>query len=403
MDIEPWLPYLAMPFIVAFIGWITNVVGLRMMFYPVEWRGIAGVLGWQGIIPRIRERFTRDLVNDAVVNVCTPVEMLAALHDDEAIADISRLIRSQIEDAIDDFMQGNGSKMWVLAPSIVRKKVYKKISADLPEITRAVILEITENRQHLLDIESLAAERSKQRPGILGELILSMFGKEFRFMERSGLYIGFPLGCVQAVLWYFLPLDILLPVIGALVGGSTNWLALNILAYPAEPKKVAFAEIQGLAIKRQPEVSDDFAEKFTEKYLNTGDVIEFMWQGPHAEEIRRMVKSKLRDHMDAHVLSKGLDIGLRLRSNSKPYDDSAIEVVERNILPAIEQGEVGKALVKPVQELISSRMKAMSPHQFQGLFLPIFQQDKWLLISVGSMLGAVAGTMQLILLFGERI
>ncbi|MEX1664696.1 hypothetical protein [Zhongshania arctica] len=35
-DIAPFI----MPFVVVFVDWATNVVGLQMMFYPVRWRGV---------------------------------------------------------------------------------------------------------------------------------------------------------------------------------------------------------------------------------------------------------------------------------------------------------------------------------------------------------------------------
>ena len=39
---------LLIPVISAFIGWFTNVVAVKMMFYPTEFVGIRPYLGWQG-------------------------------------------------------------------------------------------------------------------------------------------------------------------------------------------------------------------------------------------------------------------------------------------------------------------------------------------------------------------
>jgi uncharacterized membrane protein YheB (UPF0754 family) len=46
-----WL-YLSIPVTSGLIGWITNVIAIQMMFYPVEFIGRPPYLGWQGIIPR---------------------------------------------------------------------------------------------------------------------------------------------------------------------------------------------------------------------------------------------------------------------------------------------------------------------------------------------------------------
>lgn len=57
---SPWWVYALIPFIAAVIGWGTNVVALKMTFYPIEFCGWKlwqpensplGAFGWQGIIP----------------------------------------------------------------------------------------------------------------------------------------------------------------------------------------------------------------------------------------------------------------------------------------------------------------------------------------------------------------
>ena len=45
------LQLLSIPVIGAIVGWGTNVVALKMTFYPLEFTGISPYLGWQGIIP----------------------------------------------------------------------------------------------------------------------------------------------------------------------------------------------------------------------------------------------------------------------------------------------------------------------------------------------------------------
>ena len=59
MDSSLYL-YLLMPFISGVVGWATNVIALKMTFYPIEFLGPKlwqpegqpfGLFGWQGIIP----------------------------------------------------------------------------------------------------------------------------------------------------------------------------------------------------------------------------------------------------------------------------------------------------------------------------------------------------------------
>ena len=51
--------YLAIPFINALVGWITNAIGIQMMFKPEEFIGIRPIFGWQGIVPARAGKFAR--------------------------------------------------------------------------------------------------------------------------------------------------------------------------------------------------------------------------------------------------------------------------------------------------------------------------------------------------------
>ncbi|MCC2659097.1 MAG: hypothetical protein K0Q76_4205, partial [Panacagrimonas sp.] len=45
--------YLGMPLIAGFVGYVTKMAALEMMFRPLEFVGIKPpYLGWQGVVPR---------------------------------------------------------------------------------------------------------------------------------------------------------------------------------------------------------------------------------------------------------------------------------------------------------------------------------------------------------------
>ena len=47
-----------------------------------------------------------------------------------------------------------------------------------------------------------------------------------------------------------------------------------------------------------------------------------------------------------------------------------------------------------IQHDLSEKMKALSEDEFEGLLRPAFKQDEWILITVGAVLGALVGEMQ---------
>ena len=81
--------YLSIPITSAIVGWITNVVALKMTFYPLEFIGIKPVFGWQGIIPSKAEKMSRISVDLWTTKLIDVKEMFSRIKP-ESIADEMR-------------------------------------------------------------------------------------------------------------------------------------------------------------------------------------------------------------------------------------------------------------------------------------------------------------------------
>ena len=56
-----------------------------------------------------------------------------------------------------------------------------------------------------------------------------------------------------------------------------------------------------------------------------------------------------------------------------------------------------------MENLLRTRLQALSGEEFEGILRPAFEEDEWLLILVGGMLGMVAGFLQALLMTGGDI
>ena len=52
-----------------------------------------------------------------------------------------------------------------------------------------------------------------------------------------------------------------------------------------------------------------------------------------------------------------------------------------------------------LENTLREKMQALPPLEFAGFLHPIFEEDEWKLITVGAILGGLAGLAQLYLLF----
>lgn len=47
-----------------------------------------------------------------------------------------------------------------------------------------------------------------------------------------------------------------------------------------------------------------------------------------------------------------------------------------------------------LEELLSTRLAALPPDQFEGMLHPVFQEDEWMILLLGGVLGVAVGFLQ---------
>lgn len=396
-------PYLMIPFLTAFVGWSTNWVGIKMILYPKNWVGIGSFIGWQGIVPRMRQRLTRLLVRNSVTMVCTPQDLVEAMNEQDALDTIAEIIEPQLELWIDDIMEEHGANYWSIAPKSLRKIVYDKVREEFPSLTRSILHDMGQRADELVDIEELAVAQARDNPGIATDLLTNLAGFELRFIIMNGLYLGFPLGCIQAICWYVWPSVWVLPAFGVFVGAFTNWIALQIVLRPGEPVNILGYKLQGIFIKRQTIASRKFADAFTQDFLDVRRLFDHVWTDKNADEAHRMVRRRIREMMDKNLITSSFNKVMQVTGQSKDFDTQAIEVVRDRLVRTLQRPKVVNRLRKPIADLLAERLTTLTPKQFQNLLKPMFDSEQWIVVTVGGLLGGAAGTAQLVYLFGQSL
>jgi uncharacterized membrane protein YheB (UPF0754 family) len=113
-------------------------------------------------------------------------------------------------------------------------------------------------------------------PTMLNRIFQKCGEKEFKFIEQSGFGFGFLFGLIQMLIWNYYQHWWLLPVGGLVVGYITNFLALKLIFRPIHPIKIGPLTIQGLFMKRQNEVSEEYARILSEELLTSEKIFEFV-------------------------------------------------------------------------------------------------------------------------------
>ena len=399
-EYQSLLIYLAIPITSALVGWLTNVVAIKMTFYPIHFIGIKP-FGWQGIIPSKAAKMSSisvDLWTSKLINV---KELFAKINPKKVAKEMLPEFDRISKEIMDEIMHEQAPEIWSRVPESVKKLAYSRISKDLPEIVTEMMTDIKDNIDEMFDIKDMVIKRLTKDKGLLNDMFLQVGIEEFKFIERSGFTFGFLFGIVQMLVWYFYPKFWILPLFGLLVGYATNWLALKLIFNPIEPISFLGVTYQGLFIKRQNEVSKEYAYMLAHDIFTFDRIFASIITGPTKDRFVNLITDHANHAIDeAAGLSKPV---ITLVAGKRSYEkikniaiDKTLKELPNSVKPVFPYAE--KAM--DLENIFRTRMQHLPPRDFVDFLRPVFQEDELKLILVGAVLGMGAGIGQLFILFG---
>jgi len=394
------LSLLSIPLISGAVGWCTNFLALKMMFYPIEFIGIKPFFGWQGLIPAKRKEMAEIEVELVLGKLLSVQELAARIDARELTIAMQRRLKQVLRRIVNDAMSECAPQLWASLPVHGKNLVYARIEADIPNVVNNILNDFKHNIEEIVDIKELVVSKLVESPELINEIFLKSGAKEYPFIERSGFWFGILFGLPTMFVWMFLPQWWVLPLGGLIVGYLTNWLALKIIFEPKHPVKFMGFTIQGMFLKRQDEVSRVYADIIESKLMTSENIIEIALHGSGSDQLLELMELHVNDAVERYIafaqpyfsLGLGADSYFRMKelATRRIFEDS------QKYLPyAYEYAD--RALC--IGDDLCERMKALTPEEFEGVLRPAYEADEWKLILTGALLGMGAGFMQLYLVF----
>ena len=153
-----YLQFISIPIISGIVGWGTNVLALKMTFYPLEFWGIKPFLGWQGIIPSKAEKMAKISVNLWTTKLINVKDLFSQL-DPAKVAEEMRPQFDRIsKEIMDEVMAKQSPEVWNKIPDSVKRMTYARISRDMPGIVAEIMTDVKDNIEDVFNIEEMVVE-----------------------------------------------------------------------------------------------------------------------------------------------------------------------------------------------------------------------------------------------------
>jgi uncharacterized membrane protein YheB (UPF0754 family) len=418
------LNLITIPLFSGAIGYLTNLSGVWMLFYPVHFAGfrmpglkslaellprkiqqIPGVMhggvGWQGIIPSRAAKMGSIAVDKGIAKVGSPADFYQQLEPDKIAEHIIESSRGDMYDVVERIMLREHPRLWRDVPDRVREAVHSRVQQQLPDIVRTVTDDIGTNINQLLDVKLMVIKRIEEQPELANRIFLEVGRRELRFMVNFGFFFGFLLGIPVAFITQALPGQWwALPICGVIVGYTTNWMGLWMIFQPVEPRKIGPFKIQGLFLRRQPEVAEVYSKIIADDIVTIGNIGDELLKGPRADRTRQMIETSLRPALDRAVgmARSAVKVAVGATAYERIRESVATEAVDYTMTPLTDV-DFNERQSAAVRKLVAERMRELPPADYSEMLRSGMREDEWLLLLHGAVLGFGAGCLHL-LIFG---
>jgi uncharacterized membrane protein YheB (UPF0754 family) len=261
---------------------------------------------------------------------------------------------------------------------------------------REVTDQIGRHIDRLIDAKLMVIRFFQSHPDRMNYMFKAVGRKELRFMQNFGFYLGVPLGIGLVFILQAAPNWWVLPIGGVVIGYVVNYLAIHTVFEPVFPKKIGRFTYQGLFIKRQPEVSEVFAQMISEEVINLKNVGDELMNGPRSDRTRLMLEDILRPEVDRSLgrAKAGVRVAIGTREYDRIRESFAVESID-DLVSAFDDEEFNRAQAAKIHKFVATQMRRLPPDEFSELLRSAIKQDEWLLFVHGGVLGFGAGLVHL--------
>ena len=191
--------FIMIPILGAFIGWVTNLIAIKLIFRPYEPIKIPVInFAIQGLIPKKRYEISANISKIIEAELLSTDDLIPifenSINDTEFIKNIASIIKSNIVNKIPGICP---TKLKEILGKVIEDVLAKELAEVLPELTKQGLEKLSSN----IDIRGIVEEKiNNLELAELENLVLSIAGRELKHIEYLGGVLGFIIGIGQVLI-----------------------------------------------------------------------------------------------------------------------------------------------------------------------------------------------------------
>ena len=193
---------------------------------------------------------------------------------------------------------------------------------------------------------------------------------------------------------------ILIPVISALIGWFTNWIAIIMLFRPKKEVKFLFIKIQGVFPKNQKRVAERIGSMVSNELFSAKDIRAHIEHPDNLDTIRNEVELKIDEYLNVTFPKNYPITSIFVGKNRKnKIKDDLILEVEKVAPEIIERYVQNIEASLNIEEIVRKKVAALPPDRLEEMLNNILKKEFKFIEYIGGLIGLIIGILQVVLVY----
>jgi len=388
-----------LPVLLAVAGWCVPKLARFLALWPRYFVGIKPVFGWQGYFYANSPLYVNHWSKELLDKVSGLPQIFEYLGPEKIITHQLGNLRPQIDGIIDDVMNEDNAVMWENLPVLVKNRFYMRAHRLLPRIIDDIIEELGDGLTRMLSYQRLLEYSEKQNPGTLRKIYDLLSERTFNGMARFCAILGFIAGSLQlsiAIVLQVSSIEYWL-ISSALVVFYFFWICQHWIQYPYKPVKIGRWEIRSPYTKFREEQDQALAELLAQSVLSIQNIFNTLLSGSGSRRTHTIIRKRVA------ILVEDINVRTFVQLTVGPIGylelkKTLTDKLTDAIIEPLEQEQFNRERSTLVQHHLQQRLSALPDAVFFDQLKRIVEPLSIIGGIGGFLLGAIAGTLQWLLL-----
>jgi len=195
--------FIIAPFICALIGWLTNYLAVKMLFHPRE---PVNILGWklQGVFPKRQKELASNLGQLVEKELISHQDIQGVINDPRFKERLNTILNEYIHNLLSRKLHSWHPMLGTLLSSRMADSMQARLARESERVLPHLLQRVGEQLEHSLDFKEVVRKKVENFSMIrLEQVLYSIMRREFRFIEIMGAVLGFAIGILQSLFFFY--------------------------------------------------------------------------------------------------------------------------------------------------------------------------------------------------------